>query len=78
MIVANERLNHDLGGLVQMVFGDRGNDLMSLTSPAPAEGGQENGNREHQWDSSHQNLNGIVAEFTEERNRRKSTVYQTH
>jgi hypothetical protein len=36
---------------------------VSLTSPAPAEGGQEYGNGEYQHGFSHENLNGIVAEF---------------
>jgi hypothetical protein len=41
VIVSDERLDHDLGGLVQVIFGDCGNDSVSLTTPAPAEGGQE-------------------------------------
>jgi hypothetical protein len=37
VIVSDERLDHHFSGFVQVVFGDCGNDLMSLSTPAPAE-----------------------------------------
>jgi hypothetical protein len=55
---------HDLGGLVQVIFGDCGNDSVSLTTPAPAEVGQErkHDNKDAEC-SSHSDLGAIVAEF---------------
>jgi hypothetical protein len=47
VVVADERLDHNLGGLVQVIFGDRGDDLVAFTTPAPAEGGQEDGDGEY-------------------------------
>ena len=41
VIAADERLDHNLGGFIQVILGDRGNDSVSFTTPAPAEGWQE-------------------------------------
>jgi hypothetical protein len=40
MIVSNERLNHYLGCLIEMVFGNGSNDLMAFATPTKRKLGQ--------------------------------------
>jgi hypothetical protein len=41
VIAADERLDHDLRGLIQVILGDGGNDPVTVTTPTPAEWWQE-------------------------------------
>jgi hypothetical protein len=63
VIVTNERLDHHSCGFVQMILGNRADDLVSFTAPTEAKARYESDNGEDQRDFAHENLNGIVAEF---------------
>jgi hypothetical protein len=48
MVVAEQRLNHHLCGLIEMVFGDHGDDLVTFATPRQSGLGekQEDGQEE--------------------------------